>query len=120
MSIASANDYFSKRLWTEEWDNANDTKKEAAYNTAKNQIDSLSISNRFSNEDYKKSIYEQALFLLKLSKQDKERIKLQETGVKKVSLENISESYDSNNYARLCDFVKNIVNKYRFRTGELT
>lgn len=117
--IIGANEYFSTRMWTTEWDNADDTLKTKAVETAKNQIDAIDMSQYFSSIEYPKAIYEQALFLLKLTPEDQERLKLQDQGVRNISVKsNFSETYQVNGLP-VCSFVRELIRKYQLKPGQL-
>lgn len=116
-SVSSAEKYFEKRLWTDEWDNADNTKKEAALTQAENQLESLNIS--LPSEDYDRAIYEQAIFLLKLGPEDQKRLSLQSQGVERINISGgVSESYNGENNL-ISPQVKQIIKTKRYRTGEM-
>jgi hypothetical protein len=116
-SVSSAEKYFEKRLWTDEWDNSNDTKKEAALTQAENQLDSLNIT--LPSGDYDRAIYEQAIFLLKLGPEDRKRLSLQSQGVEKINISGgVSESYNGGDNL-ISPQVKQIIKSRRYQTGEM-
>ena len=118
-SLAAANDYFSKRLWTKEWDDSNDEKRKSALAHAQREIDALNCSSKMSREDYEKAIYEQAIFLLNLGPEDRKRLNLQAQGVQSVNIsQSVSETYVSNGIA-YAPTVHHFINKYKYQVGDL-
>lgn len=94
--LEEANEYFSNRLWVEEWENANDTLKEKALNHAETQLNLLGVfSNLNLSEDKQNiSIFEQALFLMELSEEDRERMRLQAENVESIDIQGgVREDY---------------------------
>ncbi len=117
--LSGANNYFNNRLWTDEWDNSTDGKKNAALTMALNQVDSLSVVNRMSTEDYNKAVFEQALFLLQLGPEDRQRLKMQSQGVERISISGgVSEAYVIDGIA-YCATVRQLIKKYKFQVGDL-
>lgn len=119
--LFEANKYFTDRLWAEEWDEATDELKRKSLTTAQRQIDGLKNSNKFTEEEYQRAVFEQTLFLLELSEEDRLRINLQEQGVKSVNISGaVSESYMNENIG-ICNYVKILLDKHKkdFKTGEM-
>lgn len=117
--LNEAENYFAKRLWTDEWDNADDNKKETALSHAKREIDALSFSQKLDTEDYKKAIFEQTIFLLNLSEEDRKRINLQSQGVTQIDINQaISETYILNGTA-YAPLILQLQKKCKYRVGDL-
>ena len=119
--LFKANQYFMDRLWADNWDNATDELKRKALATAENQIDNLKNSNKFSEDEYQKAIFEQTLFLLELTDEDRLRINLQEQGVTSVNIsKSVSESYKGDNIG-LCNYVKQLIDNHKtdFTPGDM-
>lgn len=120
--LPKADSYFMDRLWADNWDTATDELKRKALATAQNQIDNLKNSNKFGEEEYNKAIFEQTLFLLELTEEDRLRINLQEQGVKSVNISKaVSESYKGEKIG-LCNYVKQLIEnrKTDFTPGDMT
>jgi len=117
--LNEAEDYFNKRLWTDEWDNASDSKKETALAHAQREIDTLGFSQKLDTEDYKRAIFEQTIFLINLKDEDLKRINLQSQGVTQININQaISETYVLNGIA-YAPFIKQIQQKYNYQVGDL-
>ena len=118
-TITEADNYFSERLWTDEWDSADDLKKNTALKHAKKEIDALNFSTKLSTEDYKKAIFEQTIFLLNLGPEDLKRLNLQAQGVTDVNVSKaVSESYQLNGTA-YSPVVRQLKEKYEYQVGDL-
>jgi hypothetical protein len=89
VDLSKANDYFSTRLFSDEWNTADDLIKTNAIITAENQI-LLKYSipdNKKTTDEYFNAVCEQAIFLLQF---DRERYQLQREGVTQYTVEDIS------------------------------
>ncbi|SDI95784.1 hypothetical protein SAMN04515654_12123 [Halanaerobium congolense] len=118
-TIAGADAYFSRRLWTSEWDDSNAEKKKAALAHAQREVDSLSFSSRMSREDYSRAVFEQAIFLLNLGPEDRKRLNLQAQGVQSINIsQSVSEAYILNGIA-YAPTVQQLVKKYKYQVGNL-
>ena len=118
-TLSAANTYFQNRLWTDQWDNSSDTKKETALAHAEGEINSLSVASKLSNSDYNRAVYEQTLFLLNLGPEDRKRLNLQSQGVKSISISgSVSETYVLNGipYASI---IQSLISKNNYQTGEM-
>lgn len=92
--IQEAYKYFNEeRLFSEAWHNATDKQQTQAINMSINQIKRLNQNVDIENEDVKKAVFEQSLYLLET--QNTNRAKLIEQGVTSFSVEGLSESYDT-------------------------
>lgn len=87
------NYFYNERLFSDTWINATDKQQNQALNMATNQIKRLVKDIDLDNEDVKKAVFEQALYLLET--QNSDRAKLIEQGVTSFSVEGLSESYDT-------------------------
>lgn len=95
--LAEANEYFDKRLWTDEWDNSNDTVKEKALNHAETLLKNLDILESFEDDNQNIAIFEQALYMLNLDEEDRTRLNLQAQNVSSIDISGgVSEDYDLN------------------------
>ena len=99
------NYFYNERLFSDTWINATDKQQNQALNMATNQIKRLVKDINLDNEDVKKAVFEQALYLLET--QNSDRAKLIEQGVTSFSVEGLSESYDtskvkSNSKSKIC------------------
>lgn len=99
ISIEDAYSYFyNERLFSEAWLESDCVKQEQSLKMATNQINRLKF-NRYTEKDkekednLKKAIYEQALYLIQTA--NTQRARLIEQGVTSFSVEGLSESYDS-------------------------
>ena len=118
-TIAAADTYFAKRLWTEEWDNADDQKKEAALAHAQREVDALNFSSKMSSKDYNVVVFEQTIFLLNLGPEDRKRLNLQAQGVQSIDIsQSVSEAYVLNGTA-YAPVVHQMNKKYKYRVGDL-
>jgi hypothetical protein len=121
--LYKANQYFMNRLWADNWDDTTDELKRKSLATAQTQIDNLKNSNKFSEDEYNEAIFEQTLFLLELTEEDRLRINIQEQGVKSVNINgSVSESYDLTGEVGICNYAKSLQSKYRrnFTPGDMT
>jgi hypothetical protein len=118
-TLSEAERYYSERLWTENWEDANENTRKTALAHAKKDIDNLSSSSKFSTEDYKKAVFEQAIFLLDLGPEDLKRLSLQAQGVKSISLDkSVSENYVINGTA-YAPAIMHLKEKYKLQVGDL-
>lgn len=96
VSIEDAYSYFyNERLFAEDWLMAENNKQEQSLKMASNQINRLKFSNYTDDnkeDNLKKAICEQALYLIQT--QNTQRSRLIEQGVTSFSVEGLSESYD--------------------------
>lgn len=112
VSLLEANNYFqNERLFSEKWFDLDMSKQKQALNMATNQINSI-LSSEFENEeDYKKAVFEQALYLIET--QNSTRSKMIEQGVTSFSVEGLSESYDtSKSNKKICNEAMQYIKKY--------
>ncbi|PWL55286.1 MAG: hypothetical protein DBY38_02165 [Clostridium cadaveris] len=96
ITIEDAYSYFyNERLFAEDWLMAEDNRQEQSLKMARNQINRLKFS-KYTDDDkednLKKAICEQALYLIQT--QNTQRSRLIEQGVTSFSVEGLSESYD--------------------------
>ena len=118
-TITEADNYFNERLWTDEWDNSNDSRKKAALTQAKNQLLDLDFEAKISSENHSRAVLEQALFLLKLTSEDRERLRLQAQGVESIRIsDGISEGYNGEDNF-ISPRVKQMIKANNFQTGEM-
>ena len=87
------NYFYNERLFSDTWLNATDKQQNQALNMATNQVKRLVKDMDLDNEDVKKAVFEQALYLLET--QNSDRAKLIEQGVTSFSVEGLSASYDT-------------------------
>ena len=96
INIQQAIEYFTnERLFADKWLELDNKKQIQSLKMAENQIKMLNLDTRIdlgNEEDYKKAIFEQALYLVET--QSSNRSKLMEQGVTSFSVEGLSESYD--------------------------
>ena len=96
VSIEDAYSYFyNERLFAEDWLMAENNKQEQSLKMASNQINRLKFSSYTDDnkeDNLKKAIYEQALYLIQT--QNTQRSRLIEQGVSSFSVEGLNESYD--------------------------
>ena len=96
ITIEDAYSYFyNERLFAEDWLMAENNKQEQSLKMASNQINRLKFSNYTDDnkeDNLKKAICEQALYLIQT--QNTQRSRLIEQGVTSFSVEGLSESYD--------------------------
>ena len=95
ITIEDAYSYFyNERLFAEDWLMAENNKQEQSLKMARNQINRLKFS-KYNDDDkednLKKAICEQALYLIQT--QNTQRSRLIEQGVTSFSVEGLSESY---------------------------
>lgn len=99
ISIEDAYNYFyNERLFSEAWLEADCIKQEQSLKMATNQINRLKFNkyaekDKEKEDDLKKAICEQALYLIQTA--NTQRARLIEQGVTSFSVEGLSESYDS-------------------------
>ena len=99
ISIEDAYSYFyNERLFSEAWLEADCMKQEQSLKMATNQINRLKFNkhtekNEHKEDDLKKAICEQALYLIQTA--NTQRSRLIEQGVTSFSVEGLSESYNN-------------------------
>ena len=99
ISIEDAYSYFyNERLFSEAWLEADCIKQEQSLKMATNQINRLKFNkytekDKEKEDDLKKAICEQALYLIQTA--NTQRARLIEQGVTSFSVEGLSESYDN-------------------------
>lgn len=99
ISIEDAYSYFyNERLFGEVWLEADSKKQEQSLKMATNQINNLKFNkytekDKEREDDLKKAICEQALYLIQTA--NTQRARLIEQGVTSFSVEGLSESYDN-------------------------
>ena len=83
VTLQEADQFFSERLFTDAWEDANNVTRQKALSHAESQIKALTFHARgIPSGNLKKAICAQALYLLQSSPSDRERIRAQRTGVK--------------------------------------
>lgn len=96
ITIEDAYSYFyNERLFSEDWLMAENNRQEQSLKMATNQINRLRFSTYVDEEkedNFKKAICEQALYLIQT--QNTQRSRLIKQGVTSFSVEGLSESYD--------------------------
>ena len=96
ITLVEAFEYFNnERLFADKWLELEANKQAQSLKMAENQIKMLNLDtsiNLYDEEDFKKAIFEQALYLVET--QSSNRSKLMEQGVTSFSVEGLSESYD--------------------------
>lgn len=115
--ISTAETYFKNHLMGSVWNDALEEEKAAALSQAQVQINALGVSCRLSGEDYRHSVFEQALFLLSLKDEGRQRLNLQSQNVSSVKIGDVTENYREGSL--LAPFVRQTIKKYQYRTGEL-
>ena len=99
ISIEDAYSYFyNERLFSDDWLMADNQKQEQSLKMATNQINRLKFNkhtekDKEKEDDLKKAICEQALYLIQTA--NTQRARLIEQGVTSFSVEGLSESYDN-------------------------
>ena len=97
VTIEEAYSYFyNERLFSDDWLMAENNKQEQSLKMAINQINRLRFStytDKNKENNLKKAICEQALYLIQT--QNTQRTRLIEQGVTSFSVEGLSESYDT-------------------------
>lgn len=97
VTIEEAYSYFyNERLFSDDWLMAENNKQEQSLKMASNQINRLRFStytDKNKENNLKKAICEQALYLIQT--QNTQRTRLIEQGVTSFSVEGLSESYDT-------------------------
>lgn len=99
ISIEDAYSYFyNERLFSDDWLMADNQKQEQSLKMATNQINNLKFNkytekDKEKEDDLKKAICEQALYLIQTA--NTQRARLIEQGVTSFSVEGLSESYDN-------------------------
>ena len=99
ISIEDAYSYFyNERLFSDDWLMADNQKQEQSLKMATNQINNLKFNkytekDKEKEDDIKKAICEQALYLIQTA--NAQRARLIEQGVTSFSVEGLSESYDN-------------------------
>ena len=96
ITIEDAYSYFyNERLFSDDWLMAENNKQEQSLKMASNQINRLRFSkytDEYKEDNLKKAICEQALYLIQT--QNTKRYRLIEQGVTSFNVEGLSESYD--------------------------
>lgn len=116
IELEDAYNYFvCERLFSDKWLELPIEKQTQSLRMAENQIKSfINKSEDLSNEeDYKKAVFEQALYLVET--QNSNRSKLIEQGVTSFSVEGLSESYDLNKVKlnnKICSEAMQYLKKY--------
>lgn len=115
ITLEGALSYFNnERLFAEKWLTSPTQLQLQSLKMAENQIKMLNLNTRIDlddEEDYKKAIYEQALYLVET--QNSNRSKLIEQGVTSFSVEGLSESYDnSKSNKKVCNEAMQYLKKY--------
>lgn len=114
VTIDEAYQYLNnERLFADAWLMSDNSKQEQSLKMATNQIMSLKF-NSYSDDNrennIKKAICEQALYLLETL--NTQRNKMQQQGVSSFSVEGLSESYDLKAKKVICVEAKNLISIY--------
>lgn len=115
INIQQAIEYFTnERLFADKWLELDNKKQIQSLKMAENQIKMLNLNTDIdleNEEDYKKAICEQALYLVET--QSSNRSKLIEQGVTSFSVEGLSESYDTSKInKKICSEAMQYLKKY--------
>ena len=117
ITLTEAYEYFNnERLFSDKWLQATTQVQTQSLKMSENQIKMLNLDKDIdleNEEDYKKAIFEQALYLVET--QSSNRSKLIEQGVTSFSVEGLSESYDtskSNTNKKICSEAMQYLRKY--------
>lgn len=117
ITLVEAYEYFNnERLFSDKWLESSTQVQTQSLKMAENQIKMLNLDTEIdleNEEDYKKAIFEQALYLVET--QSSNRSKLIEQGVTSFSVEGLSESYDtskSNTNKKICSEAMHYLKKY--------
>lgn len=115
ITLVEANKYFNEeRLFADKWLELDNKKQLQSLKMAENQIKMLNLNYDIdldNEEDFKKAIFEQALYLVET--QSSNRSKLIEQGVTSFSVEGLSESYDtSKSNKKICSEAMQYLRKY--------
>lgn len=117
ITLVEAYEYFNnERLFSDKWLESSTQVQTQSLKMAENQIKILNLNTNIdleNEEDYKKAIYEQALYLVET--QSSNRSRMIEQGVTSFSVEGLSESYDtskSNTNKKICSEAMQYLRKY--------
>lgn len=115
ITLAEAFKYFNEeRLFSDKWLELDNNKQMQSLKMAENQIKMLNINANIvleNEEDYKKAIFEQALYLVET--QSSNRSRMIEQGVTSFSVEGLSESYDNSKAnKKVCSEAMHYLKKY--------
>ena len=117
ITLSEAYEYFNdERLFSDKWLELDNNKQIQSLRMAENQIKMLNINTNIDLEnetEYKKAVYEQALYLIET--QSSNRSRMIEQGVTSFSVEGLSESYDitkSNTNKKVCSEAMQYLRKY--------
>lgn len=115
ITLVEAYEYFNnERLFSDKWLESSTQVQTQSLKMAENQIKMLNLDTEIdldNEEDYKKAIYEQALYLVET--QSSNRSKLIEQGVTSFSVEGLSESYDNSKASKkVCNEAMQYLKKY--------
>lgn len=115
ITLTEAIEYFSnERLFSDKWLEATTQVQTQSLKMSENQIKMLNLNTDIdldNEEDYKKAIFEQALYLVET--QNSNRSKLIEQGVTSFSVEGLSESYDNSKAnKKVCSEAMQYLKKY--------
>jgi hypothetical protein len=115
VTITDAYDYFSTRLFSDEWWNSIDSTKTSALTTAENMIKSHFVlkSDAESSTAYLHAVCEQALHLLQFNK---ERFRLQQEGVTSYGVEDMSFKMENSLFSPI---VRGFLNPIRLKAGDI-
>lgn len=116
--MSGADGYFDNRIWSDVWKNLDETTKEAALSTAKNTIESLNVSFRFTDKERITAIYEQALFYVQMNDDDHQRERLKNMGVTSISIKDMGSEQINQNIP-LCSYARNLLQKYTYKPGKI-
>ena len=115
ITLTEAFEYFNnERLFSDKWLQATTQVQTQSLKMSENQIKMLNLNTEIdleNEEDYKKAIFEQALYLVET--QNSNRSKLIEQGVTSFSVEGLSESYDNSKAnKKVCSEAMQYLKKY--------
>ena len=115
ITLTEAYEYFNnERLFSDKWLQATTQVQTQSLKMSENQIKMLNLNTEIdleNEEDYKKAIFEQALYLVET--QNSNRSKLIEQGVTSFSVEGLSESYDNSKAnKKVCSEAMQYLKKY--------
>lgn len=115
INIEDANNYFLTRLFSDEWQNAEEPIKQSALNTAEKLITShfLLQNDVEETEAYLHSVCEQAIHLLQFNK---ERFRLQNEGVTSYKVDDISINM---NRSIISPIIKGFLKPILFKVGNV-
>ena len=96
ITVSEADEYFAARLYTAEWDAADDATKGKALAQAERDIRSINIAGTPPTLKIRFAICEQALYLLEKTPADRERARAQQAGVNSRGVGDAREDYNGN------------------------